>query len=217
MTEPSISSLSFDRADLGVTGAITCSSCQQPITGTYYGWNGASVCPSCHETLAKEHEKPGSFLFALIYGGVVAALGAAAYYAIAAGTGMEFGLIAIFVGLGVGKAVRLGAGTAAKKRYRALAMLLTYLSITGTYVPYAFESAADVALVAALVIAFIAPFLMLLSMENIMGLVILGIGVYEAWKLSAPPDVVVQGPFTLATTPESAPVGQEPAAPVVPG
>ena len=120
-------------------------------------------------------------------------------------------------GHGVGKAVRLGAGTAAKKRYRALAMLLTYLSITGTYVPYAFESAEDVSLVLAMVIAFIAPFLMLLSMENIMGLVILGIGVYEAWKLSAPPDVVVQGPFTLATTPESAPVGQEPAAPVVPG
>jgi hypothetical protein len=216
MTEPGLSNLSFERADLAPSTPTSCASCNDPIVSTYYGWGGNSVCPACHQKLAGSHAKSGSFVSALVLGGVAAALGAAAYYGIAALTGMEFGLIAIVVGIVVGKAVRVGAGSYAKKRYRALAVLLTYASITATYVPFVLEGAPDMPVVGAAIFAFVLPGMMLMDLENLLGLIILAIGVYEGWKFSAPPDVVVQGPFTLAN-PQSQPASEQAAAPLTSG
>jgi hypothetical protein len=49
----------------------------------------------------------------------------------------------------------------------------------------------------AAIVALTLPGFMLVGFENLLGLIILGIGLYEAWKHSATPDVVVEGPFTL--------------------
>ena len=48
-------------------------------------------------------------LRALLFGSIAAGLGAAIYYGVAVATNMEFGLIAIVVGLMVGKAVKTGS------------------------------------------------------------------------------------------------------------
>ena len=113
MTEPTLSAdpLSFDRADVAADSAhMACANCSAAITSTYYGWNTASICPSCHEQLSQQHRKSGSFFRAFIFGAGAAAAGALLYYGIALATNMEFGLIAIVVGIAVGKAVRMGAG-----------------------------------------------------------------------------------------------------------
>jgi hypothetical protein len=200
MTEPNTSdALSFDRADVAAeTAQMTCANCSSRITSTYYGWNAASICPSCHETLSQAHRKSGSFFRALLFGFGAAAAGALLYYGIALATSMEFGLIAILVGIAVGKAVRAGAGFEARKRYRALAIVLTYMSITSTYVPGILNDIDGGSVIAASFVALIAPVFMITSLDNIMGLVILAIGLYEAWKLSAAPQLEVQGPFTVA-------------------
>jgi hypothetical protein len=44
-------------------------------------------------------------------------------------------------------------------------------------------------------IVFAAPFLM--GFENIIGIVIIGIGLYEAWKMNRKPDLTVSGPFRI--------------------
>src|SRR5439155_3866977 len=48
---------------------------------------------------------------------------------------MELGIVAIGVGLLVGIAVRKGSGGRGGRKFQALAMVLTYLSITASYVP----------------------------------------------------------------------------------
>jgi hypothetical protein len=60
-------------------------------------------------------------------------------------------------------------------------------------------------LLGACVLAFVLPGLMLAKLENLLGTVILGIGLYEAYKYSAPPRLAVEGPFTNAPMPAPAP------------
>jgi predicted membrane-bound spermidine synthase len=194
--------LDFDRADLShAPQAVICTACAQPIGATYFGVNGNYVCVACRDRLVPRAMQAGSFPMALGLGLVAAALCAAAYYAITAATGWELGIVAIVVGVVIGKVVRKGAGLRKGKRYRALAMLLAYVAITATYVPQIMK-VDDFAgsIVGAGLLALILPVLMLMKLDNVLGLIILAIGVYEAWKLSAAPELSVQGPFTLEAT-----------------
>jgi hypothetical protein len=61
------------------------------------------------------------------------------------------------------------------------------------------------ALAAVVAIAFAAPFLM--GFQNAIGIVIIAIGLYEAWKINRKPDRTVTGPFRIqdAAVPEPAP------------
>ena len=61
--------------------------------------------------------------------------GSVLYYAILAMSGYEFGLIAIVVGMAVGKAVNWGAYGRGGWRYQTMAIALTYLAIVSSYVP----------------------------------------------------------------------------------
>src|SRR5581483_3230812 len=182
------------------------------------------------------------------------------YYAILAITGYEFGLIAIVVGLMVGKAVNWGGYGRGGWRYQTVAIALTYLAIVSAYVPPLFtaikkspalaaeaaerggeksdapagarEAAADPSAAAAdavpepelaadrqngeratigqLVIAAAvlgaivcaAPFLA--GIQNVMGLVIIGIGLYEAWKFNKRRQWTISGPHAIAATPAPA-------------
>lgn len=44
-------------------------------------------------------------------------------------------------------------------------------------------------------IVFAAPFLM--GLENVIGIIIIGIGLYEAWKMNRKPDLSITGPFRI--------------------
>jgi hypothetical protein len=53
------------------------------------------------------------------------------------------------------------------------------------------------------VLAFAAPFLM--GIENIIGIVIIGIGLYEAWKINKKAALSISGPFRIADAKAAAP------------
>jgi DNA-directed RNA polymerase subunit RPC12/RpoP len=210
---------------------VKCGGCGAQLS-TYYDVNGKVACEDCKDKVLVQHR--ASHLPALFragaLGAVAAAVGAGIYYAIAAGTGYEFGLMSIVLGLMVGFAVRRGARGRGGWRYQALAMFLCYAAISATYVPRvisalhakeeAKKASADkdaaakpaapekaareepvtfglflkslgILFVFALALPFLAGF------DNIMGLVIIAIGLYEAWKVNKAAPFSVSGPFEV--------------------
>ena len=240
------SDLQFDQAEYETQPADAhCTECRRVLTNHYYDVNGKMVCEACRytiETRQTEGSPAGRFGRALGAGVVAAIAGALLYYAIAAVSGYEFGLIAIVVGYGVGAAVKWGSNARGGWMYQSLAIALTYLAIVSTYIPPLMEglreadkartetsapsSPAETPSAAAqpaslttdasnqqepnlalsllifggilLAIPFLAGF------ENIMGIIIIGIGLYEAWKLNRREVVSITGPHTIARTPPAA-------------
>ncbi|MBN1611971.1 MAG: hypothetical protein JW940_35395 [Polyangiaceae bacterium] len=189
-------------ASAEATTDFTCRSCRARIDGEYFTINQQALCPRCREKVVRGLAlAPGSFSRALGFGALAAAGGAAVYYAVAALTGYELGIIAIVVGVVVGKAVRRGAGTRSHWSYRALGLGLTWASISATYLPPILESmrgsAADAkALTVAFLFALFVPVLLCVKGE-VMSLIILAIGLWEGWRFSAAPVISVEGPFRL--------------------
>ena len=243
----------FDRAELPPEpdAAPMCSACKRPLGRDHFTINQAQICEDCRHVLSKElsDAKSGrAFLRALGLGAVAAIGGSVAWYAVAKITGMEIGLLAIAVGYIVGRAVRKGSRSPGGRRYQALAMLLTYLSITGSYIPLVMKTLAEspstaagapsaqhvlppapgasapsnespapaasittpgattehtreapgalailVTLVFVVGIALVAPFLG--GASNILGLILIAIALYEAWKLNKAAPLVLEGPF----------------------
>jgi hypothetical protein len=225
--------LQLDRAEFDGQHATTCGACAVPLTTEYFEANGTTVCRSCCEQVRAIGTAGSSATRALrAFGaGVGAAVaGSILYYAILALTGYEFGLIAIVVGMAVGKAVNWGAYGRGGWRYQTMAIALTYVAIVSSYVPLIFaeagkevsatataasaeagaqpaetQSAADqpptasgaliaIVMLTGLVLAI--PFLG--GAQNIIGLIIIGIGLYEAWKFNRKPQISITGPHAIA-------------------
>jgi hypothetical protein len=246
--------LQFERAEFakGQSPAAACRVCASELRQNYYTINGQPVCGMCCNRVRQQAERGSSLtrgLRAVGAGTGAAIAGAILYYAILAITGYEFGLIAIVVGLMVGKAVNWGGDGRGGWRYQAIAIGLTYLAIVTAYVPPLFtaikkspsltaeaaepraetastksdapaassEPAAEpesgetrrptigqfaiaIGVFAAIVCA--APFLA--GFQNVMGLVIIGIGLYEAWKFNKGREWTITGPHAIATAPTPA-------------
>jgi hypothetical protein len=226
--------LQLDRAEFDGTYGTTCGACAKALTTEYYEANGVTVCADCCETLRAVGTTGTSLtrgIRALAAGAAAACAGSVLYYAILALSGYEFGLIAIVVGMVVGKAVNWGAHGRGGWRYQTMAIALTYLAIVSSYVPLivsqlgkqpvaaeasarpgetatptAQNQAADeapptaagaivaIAILVGLVLAL--PFLG--GVENIMGMIIIGIGLYEAWKFNRKGRVIITGPHAIA-------------------
>ena len=104
---PGPDSLQFDVAESSaaadessqLSSVTTCRSCSRPITSAYYQVNDVIVCDSCRRAL--DHP-PGTPLRRALRAtglGLLAATGGSLlYFAVAAITGREFGLVAIVVG-----------------------------------------------------------------------------------------------------------------------
>jgi hypothetical protein len=270
MTQPAdATDLQFDRAEFGGQPASqTCAACQQPIADRYFDVNGQITCSTCRETIANTLEKNPGWTAPLIAlgaglgGGVVGAL---IYYAVLKITGYEIGLIAIVVGLLVGRAVRGGSGGRGGRLYQVMAVAITYLAIVSTYVPFIIEgirnNAAQEAQQSAsgaqkdgpaaapteaapatpaggaqsasaqsaatepmtggsIAVALVLLFLLLLAtpflagFQNIIGLLIIGFALWEAWKANRFVPIAVAGPFQLAPAGAGAPAAA--AAAIVP-
>jgi hypothetical protein len=133
--------LQFDRADLpagGVSSAATCAQCSQAISSLYYELAGRTVCETCKQGIVEAlhgGSKLARFFRAAVAGLLVAAVCSAGWWAVTKLTGYEIGLIAIIVGAAVGLAVRKGSAGRGGWVYQGLAILLSYLAITASYVP----------------------------------------------------------------------------------
>jgi hypothetical protein len=251
MTQPAeATDLQFDRAEFGAQPASsTCAACQQPIADRYFDVNGQMTCATCRATIADTLEKDPGWSAPLIAlgaglgGGIV---GSILYYAVLKLTGYEIGLIAIVVGLIVGRAVRWGSGGRGGRGYQVMAVAITYIAIVSTYVPFIIEgiregeaakqnaavegpqspggqngSAANgasssqaaaanasspsepisglgvvMAFGILLLILLATPFLA--GLQNIIGLLIIGFALWEAWKVNRRMPLAIAGPFALA-------------------
>ena len=204
-----------------------CAGCHAVIRDSYYTAGGRLICINCADRiLATKPPEPGTkgLLRAALYGAGAALLGTIVYFAVLALSGYEIGFIAVGVGWLVGKAVRKGGYGCGGWKLQALAVGLTYCSIVGSNVPLAIRTivakqsqsvtaaaerpvlqspessgASGVGLMLGLLILFgyslAAPFLA--GYRNVLGLFIIGLGLYEGWRLNRRPQLVLSGPHHL--------------------
>ena len=215
------SALSFERAEFEdqATPTLTCGYCRTAIANQYWQIAKRPACADCRLRVQVELAQSNSssrFFRALGLGAAAALAGCIGWVLISKITGYEIGIVAIGIGYLVGKAVRKGAGGFGGTRYQVMAVLLTYSSIAFASLPaileglrHSPEHGAAAAAAAApiglggllwgilmlLGIAFASPFLA--GARNIMGIFIIGIGLYEAWKFTRALPVQVLGPFAI--------------------
>ena len=195
--------LQFDRADYATPGApLTCTACKAVLTSEYWSANGQVLCSACAEGVRRYASGTGSrsarFLRALLFGTGAALVCAALYGAVLVYSRSEWAIISIGIGWLVGKAVRHGSDGRGGWRYQLLAAFLTYTAVCAAYladvVPHINEL--DIARVAWLVlIAYALPFMG--GFQNILGLLIIAFGVWQAWVLNRPLIVEVTGPHPI--------------------
>jgi hypothetical protein len=251
--------LQFDKVELAEpAGATVCGRCARPIVDQYFEVGGTMVCGACSAELGDGKKSPAAILRALALGGAAALLGTIVWFAIIKLTDREFGLLAIGVGLLVGYAVRKGSRALGGWKYQALAMALTYASITASNVPLLLQAfaanaakqanadqakteagdtpdnspapgqpaSADTSVPASkpapvgaggmalgflllFALALASPFLQ--GADNIIGILIIGFALYEAWKINR--RIPINGPFRLGQAAEPTPAVVPPAAP----
>ena len=169
--------------------------------------------------------KGGSLGRAILYG-LGAAVAGSAIFALVSLTGFQFSIVAILVGVMVGKAIRKGVEGQTTRMCQVLAVILTYGAITTSYVPMLVSTAMKAAkakktaaaantdtptpakasitpktavagLVAAPIIlvavSLVLPFLVLVHspLSGLINLVIIFIGLRQAWRLTAPSGLYV--------------------------
>jgi hypothetical protein len=188
-------------------GVTVCAACGEPITDVYFEARGKVVCPRCRDAVIAQQSTgsaAGRVLKAICYGIGAGVVGAAIWYGVRAATGYEIGLIAVVVGVLVGGAVRSASGGRGGVVYQLLAVLLTYLSIAATYAPdvvAALQKNYDVGgqivatVITTIVLSLVAPFLG--GLKNILGLLIIGFALYQAWVMNRPRRLTFNGPYRL--------------------
>ena len=120
--------------------AVTrCAACKQPVIGQYFHAAGQVVCPGCALRIQSGQQAPPaiSLLPAVLYGAGAALLGSALYATVVIVTHLAIGLVAIVIGVMVGKAIRHASGGLGGRPQQILAVALTYFSITTSYIPVA--------------------------------------------------------------------------------
>ena len=212
--------IDFERADFGTETeppSMNCGLCERPIGDAYFTLDEDFVCEAC-ETTQRDAGPPGSAFSrmagAVVAGTVAAALAAAIWMLITQLSGYEIGLIAIAVGWVVGVAVQIGNRNTGGIPYQLLAVFLTYTAIIAMYVPMIVEELASrtgdnpaetvepvtglAAWIFAIPFAYALPFLA--GFENIIGLLIIGFGLWQAWTMTAKQARVWAGPFRVGDT-----------------
>lgn len=194
-----MSDIDFDTAQFHERTAAPCVVCKNEIASAYWEVNGQLVCERCYR--ANEAEFQGGadapmYARGLALGLGAAFLGAVGWLLITVFSGYQLGIVAIAVGWLVGKAVSKGTKRQGGTAGQLMAVGLTYLAIISQY--FVFEmwgSEGGAHVVAAVGHALIAPFTQ--GARNILGIVIIGFGLYQAWQNSASISFSVKGPFRI--------------------
>jgi hypothetical protein len=198
--------IQFDKADFAGEATLTCAACKAPITSEYYQANGQTICPTCRDQVAKigiGGSGAARFGKALIAGFGAGFLGFLLYYFVLKITGYNIGLIAIAVGWMVGTAVRWGSEGRGGRLYQILAAILAYIAACATYAPFIMEGHSGIVQwIIALIFSMAVPWLE--GPSNIIGWVILGFAVYQAWIMNRPAHIEIAGPFFTRQAPPPA-------------
>ena len=202
--------LQFDRAEFTQpkSGAVTCSLCKQPVHDAYFHINGRVACAACKEriqTSGAGRVTMIGFGKSVLFGTGAAIAGAIVWYAVSELTHAQWGLIGIVIGYLVGIAVRKGSRGWGGWQYQTLAMVLTYFAIAASYIPIVVEAMKAHGLEVSsyepkvLILAVALPFLA--GPENFLGWIIIGIALYQAWKINRRAPLEITGPYKIAPTP----------------
>lgn len=180
------------------------------------------------EAQYRASKSPATMTKALLFALGAALLGAIIYWGFMKITHIELGLMAIAVGWLVGQAIRKATAGWGGRRYQVLAVACTYAAITFSYVPFYLEevdqqeqttAAPDGkssgsslaapppakrspprsiwAVLAILVLLILgAPFMG--GITNILGIIIIFLGLRQAWVLSRGTTLVTSGPYALS-------------------
>lgn len=197
---------------------LSCMACKRVVDGTYWEMGAENVAPTtlcdgCRPQLQLWFNLASSWrahLRALVFGLGAGAAGFALYWGVLALTGYEVGLISIAVGWMVGMAVRKGGYNLGTHTKAAMAVAITYLSVTLAFAPLIYaQFAADAtgleaaaSAIAAVVAAPLNPVLSLVEdpAGGFLGVLILGFGLWQAFSLNKKVAIAIRGPFRLSPT-----------------
>jgi hypothetical protein len=210
---------------------VTCAGCRRLVTDEYYDINGTSFCGACRGQVLQQASTPREWTVlvrALAFGVGAAFAGAALYFAVLTLAGLEIGLVAIAIGYMVGFAVGKATGGRGGRRFQLLAVFLTYWAVGLAYTPVVLsqltaedkeKSAAEqvetvdpgspsirgAAVLAGLLIGFSVAMPVLIVAGSLpSGLItaaIIAFGMQQAWRMTAPAMLQVQGPYRIGAAP----------------
>jgi hypothetical protein len=194
------SGLSFERAEFDnqQKPTLSCGYCNKPLSVQYWQIAKRPACAECRGIVQRELEAGQSsqrFLGAAAYGAGAAILGCVGWLIVSSLFKATIGFVAIGVGYLVGKAVRKGARGQGGTRYQILALFLTYSAIALADLPNIISANPRESVASLVVFSYEVPFLG--GTSNIIGLFIIGIGLYEAWKLTRALPLTVLGPYPI--------------------
>ncbi|MEO5821951.1 MAG: hypothetical protein ABIT71_15725 [Vicinamibacteraceae bacterium] len=193
--------LQFERAEFGsATPARDCTGCHQPLVASSFDVNGQPFCEACTASIRQAHGgRPGGAAFARALGAGLGAgaVGSTLYYLVAKISGYQLSIIAIAVGFLVGRAVRWATGGRGGVTYQVLAVVVTYIAIAFSWLPFLAENEPGALGITDVVLQtpFILSLPVMIGLERPFSLVIVGIGLWEAWKFTAPVPLAISGPF----------------------
>lgn len=173
---------------------------------------GKPTCDYCAEKLQPKPEKKdvqpsGNMMGGLLCGMIGAILGAILYATVAIVTGYEIGFVAMAVGMIVGWSVKKGAGGRGSRALQITAMILVYFSVVGGLIPAGLKQVYDAAdteskqkmqemvnkvrgestggtIVAGFAVFLVTALIYPIS-GDLLGLLFIAIGMYEAWRICA--------------------------------
>lgn len=209
------SEMQFDKAEFSQASEFSCGACKAPISNEYFAVNQQTFCGNCAAEVSKLISGQGSgiqrFFLAVLLGTGAALLGMALYAAIMIFAQSEWALISIAVGWFVGSAVRRGSDGRGGWCYQLLAAFLTYTAICAAYGIAIWSQAEEYSLeflIGIVIMAYGIPFMA--GFENVIGILIIGFGVWQAWQMNRLVKLEITGPHAIAprATPASIPPAQ---------
>lgn len=145
-----------------------------------------------------------------MFGSGAGLVGALGYGAIIYFAHVELALVTIFIGWLVGRAVRFGSHGYGGRGYQVLGAVLTYVWCMMAYVPSVvsglLHDGKDMPRWFAILLSpFLSLALPFLGDMGVLGLAILGFGVWRGWREPAPLQLTVEGPFSIVPEPRQNP------------
>jgi len=134
---PAPEDLQFQQAEYAAAPpSRVCAFCKAEVGENFFQVSGTVACAAC---LAKVREmqgpvKQGSLGLAFAYG-LGAAIAGSVIYGLVSLSGFQFSIVAILVGVMVGKAMRKAMQGETTRACQVLAVVLTYGAITTSYLP----------------------------------------------------------------------------------
>lgn len=225
MPEQDVNNLQFQRAEpVSESVALaSCKVCKQGIAGEYFHAAGHMVCRACAERLRQSQQTPPAVSLAKagLFGLGAMIAGSLIYTAVMLFLHIQIGIVAIVVGIMVGKAIRMATRGVGGRPQQIMAVLFTYFAISTSYLtvgiveyaqnhkPKQVQTSTDqtapaktpsvvVGIVVLLALSAAAPVLALGSISGWISAFILFIGLRSAWRLTARANIPITGPYQTA-------------------